>query len=94
MPCSKTWRGTTRTTVYHPTSTCRIGEVVDSKLHVRGVRKLRVADASIMPNVISGNTNAACIMIGEKCAELIAREHGSQAHAGRRQLVVYSGMGG
>jgi choline dehydrogenase-like flavoprotein len=65
------------TTVYHPTSTCRIGEVVDSKLHVRGVHKLRVADASIMPNVISGNTNAACIMIGEKCAELIAREHGS-----------------
>ena len=64
------------TTVYHPTSTCRIGEVVDSKLRVRGIHKLRVADASVMPNVISGNTNAACIMIGEKCAEMIAREHG------------------
>jgi choline dehydrogenase-like flavoprotein len=64
------------TTVYHPTSTCRIGAVVDAKLHVRGVHKLRIADASVMPNVISGNTNAACIMIGEKCAELIARDHG------------------
>jgi choline dehydrogenase len=64
------------TTVYHPTSTCRIGEVVDAKLRVHGVQNLRVADASVMPNVISGNTNAACIMIGEKCAELIARDHG------------------
>jgi choline dehydrogenase len=64
------------TTVYHPTSTCRIGEVLDPKLRVRGVQQLRVADASVMPNVISGNTNAACIMIGEKCAELLAHDHG------------------
>ena len=62
-------------TVYHPTSTCRMGDVVDSQLRVNGVKKLRVADASIMPNVISGNTNAACVMIGEKAAELLAREH-------------------
>ncbi|MGY1735790.1 GMC family oxidoreductase [Geodermatophilus sp. SYSU D00684] len=63
-------------TVYHLTSTCRIGSVVDPRLHVLGVDGLRVADASVMPNVVSGNTNAAAIMIGEKAAELIAREHG------------------
>jgi choline dehydrogenase len=63
-------------TVYHLTSTCRIGSVVDPKLRVRGVARLRVADASVMPNVVSGNTNAACIMIGEKAAELLATEHG------------------
>lgn len=63
-------------TVYHETSTCRIGSVVDAALRVRGVANLRVADASVMPNVVSGNTNAACIMIGEKAAELIAADHG------------------
>ncbi|TNM49572.1 hypothetical protein FHP29_01610 [Nocardioides albidus] len=63
-------------TVYHPTSTCRIGSVVDPDLRVLGVDGLRVADASVMPNVVSGNTNAAAIMIGEKAAELIARDHG------------------
>jgi choline dehydrogenase-like flavoprotein len=62
--------------VYHPTSTCRIGSVVDADLHVLGVDGLRVADASVMPNIVSGNTNAAAIMIGEKAAELIARDHG------------------
>jgi choline dehydrogenase len=62
-------------TVYHLTSTCRIGSVVDPDLHVLGVHGLRVADASVMPNVVSGNTNAATIMIGEKAAEVIAFEH-------------------
>lgn len=62
-------------TVYHLTSTCRIGSVVDPRLRVTGVGNLRVADASIMPNVVSGNTNAACIMIGEKAAEMMAAEH-------------------
>jgi choline dehydrogenase len=62
-------------TVYHLTSTCRIGSVVDPNLHVLGVKGLRVADASVMPNVVSGNTNAASIMIGEKAAEAIAFEH-------------------
>lgn len=62
-------------TVYHATSTCRIGDVVDQSLRVLGVNGLRVADASVMPNVVSGNTNAACIMIGEKAAELIAMDN-------------------
>jgi len=62
--------------VYHPTSTCRIGSVVDPQLRVLGVQGLRVADASVMPDIVSGNTNAACIMIGEKAAELIGRDYG------------------
>ena len=67
-------------TVYHETSTCRIGDVVDPTLAVKGIAGLRVADASVMPNVISGNTNAAAIMIGEKAAEMIAAEHGIALH--------------
>jgi choline dehydrogenase len=63
-------------TVYHLTSTCRMGSVVDPGLRVIGVADLRVADASVMPNVTSGNTNAASIMIGEKAAEMIAADHG------------------
>jgi choline dehydrogenase-like flavoprotein len=64
------------TTVYHLSCTCRIGDVVDPRLRVFGVANLRVADASVMPEIISGNTNAASIMIGEKAAEMIARDHG------------------
>jgi choline dehydrogenase len=67
-------------TVFHPTSTCRMGtdarSVVDSQLRVRGVRALRVADASVMPAVVSGNTNAAVIAIAEKAADLIHSTQG------------------
>jgi choline dehydrogenase-like flavoprotein len=62
-------------TVYHLCSTCRMGDVVDAELHVRGIANLRVADASVMPNITSGNTNAASIMIGEKAGDLIAARH-------------------
>jgi choline dehydrogenase len=62
-------------TVFHPTSTCRMGEdpaaVVDARLRVRGVEALRVVDASIMPSVVSGNTNAAVFALAEKGADLV-----------------------
>jgi choline dehydrogenase len=58
----------------HPTSTCGMGSVVDSELRVIGVERLRVADASVMPTVIRGNTHAPTVMIAEKAAELVAAE--------------------
>ena len=64
-------------TIFHPSGSCMMGPesnpmaVVDPELRVHGLFGLRVADASIMPTVVSGNTNAACIMIGEKCADLM-----------------------
>lgn len=57
----------------HPTSTCAMGSVVDSELRVIGARNLRVADASVMPDVIRGNTHAPTVMIAEKAADLIAQ---------------------
>jgi choline dehydrogenase len=58
-------------TVYHPTSSCAIGPIVDSRLKVHGVAGLRVVDASVMPTIVRGNTNAPTIMIAEKAADLI-----------------------
>ena len=58
-------------TVYHPVGTCGIGRVVDPTLKVHGVDRLRVADASVMPEITRGNTNAATIMIAERAADLL-----------------------
>jgi choline dehydrogenase len=68
-------------TQYHPVGSCKMGPdsdalaVVDAQLCVRGVEGLRVADASIMPSVTGGNTNAPTIMIAERCADLLRSRH-------------------
>ena len=67
-------------TIFHPVGTCKMGiesdSVVDPSLRVRGVQGLRVADASIMPTIVGGNTNAPSIMIGEKCSDLLRTRYG------------------
>lgn len=75
------WARDTSVTIYHPTGTCKMGRdplaVVDPRLRVHGVLGLRVADASIMPVITSGNTNAPCIMIGEKVAAMVLEDAGT-----------------
>ncbi|KNX40807.1 Alcohol dehydrogenase (acceptor) [Roseovarius tolerans] len=76
------WARNYSTTIYHPTGTCKMGQgegaVVDARLRVHGVTGLRVADCSIMPEIVSGNTNAPAIMIGEKASEMILEDHAAQ----------------
>ncbi|MEY2992151.1 MAG: hypothetical protein RI946_1545 [Pseudomonadota bacterium] len=72
------WVRRTAVTIYHPTGTCKMGTdpmaVVDARLRVHGIGRLRVADASIMPIIVSGNTNAPAIMIGEKVSDMILED--------------------
>ncbi|WP_386625061.1 GMC family oxidoreductase [Sulfitobacter geojensis] len=72
------WARDNTASIYHPTGTCKMGQgpdaVVDARLRVHGVAGLRVADCSIMPEIVSGNTNAPAIMIGEKASDLILED--------------------
>jgi choline dehydrogenase-like flavoprotein len=63
--------------IYHPVGTCAMGSVVDADLRVRGVGRLRVADASVIPDTVRGNTNAPTVMIAERAADLVAKSAGS-----------------
>jgi choline dehydrogenase len=82
--CLETARNISQT-IYHPTSTCRMGldsqAVVDARLRVHGIQGLRIADASIMPAIVSGNTNAPAIMIGEKASDMLLQDRMSRRAA-------------
>ena len=75
------WARNNTASIYHPTGTCKMGSgkdaVVDDRLRVHGIRGLRVADCSIMPEIVSGNTNAPAIMIGEKASDLMLEDRDS-----------------
>ena len=82
----------TTTTAYHPVGTCAMGidanAVVDAQLRVRGIAGLRVADASIMPTITGGNTNAPTVMIGDKASDLILGKALPRAELGPDRLAA------
>ena len=83
------WLRASAMTTFHPVGTCKMGidplAVVDANLKVHGLDGLRVADASVMPILTSGNTNAPAIMIGERAAELVRGESASSSPSHRKQ---------
>jgi choline dehydrogenase-like flavoprotein len=84
-------------TTYHPVGTCKMGPtrdpmaVVDSRLRVHGLTGLRVADASIMPNIIGGNTSAPSMMIGERAADFILEDNAGSSAKAEREILGQSG---